>query len=148
LAGDKLIAHHRVRPSRDLAGLFRRGQDRLDGVVDRAAVGDDSAGRPSRAEGLSFGGIPSAFAGSAPLVSSSVRAKVVESLRIGPAIMLMAKIKDIADTTGDLASAGRGPEGDSFSTSHEIGRARVQVVSFRGLTCGYGWRLLHVTAPE
>ena len=47
--GDEPVAHRLVRPAGDLAGLPRRGQDRLDGVVDRAAVGDDGPGRLPRA---------------------------------------------------------------------------------------------------
>src|SRR5215475_1022449 len=42
--------------STDLPGLLRCGEDRLDGVMDRAAVGNDSAGRLARAERLRLEG--------------------------------------------------------------------------------------------
>ena len=54
--GDDLVAHRLVRPARDLAGLPRRGQDRLDGVADRAAVGDDGTGRLPWAQRPDFDG--------------------------------------------------------------------------------------------
>ena len=52
--GDEPVAHRLVRSAGDLAGLSRRGQDRLDRIVDRAAVGDDGTGRLPRAQRLGF----------------------------------------------------------------------------------------------
>src|SRR6185312_11562841 len=55
--GDNPVAHRLIRLSRDLAGLPRRGQDRLNRVADRAAVGDDGAGCLPRAKRLCLDGL-------------------------------------------------------------------------------------------
>ena len=98
--GDKPVAHRLIRPPRDLAGLPRRGQDRLDGIVDRAAVGDDGAGRLPRAERLGFDGLALSRRRFRVLVSSAARATVVRASVLELAIGPIVTIEDIADTPG------------------------------------------------
>ena len=101
--GEKRVAHRLMRLPRDLAGLTRRGKDRLNRVADRAAVGDDGAGRlPGRRGLASTGGRRQPPAGS--VVGSAARATVVRTsvleLTIGPIVTA-----DIVDTPGEHSGA-------------------------------------------
>ena len=75
--GDDPVAHRLIRSPRDLAGLPRRGQDRLDRIVDRAAVGDDGPGGLPRAQRPGFDGLVLSRRRFRVLVSSASCATVV-----------------------------------------------------------------------
>ena len=107
--GDEPVAHRLVRPARDLAGLSRRGQDRLDGSVDRVAVGDDGSGHLPWADRPGFKGLPLSrhrFRGPCQFCLARHRR---QDLRIRTGDRMISSIEDIAGMPGisrDFRSEG------------------------------------------